>query len=261
MSHARPTLALCAILIIAAWLAPPGGVAAQTGTPAATSPESCLRIGRFPVPAGDHPHDVAPAADGMRIWYTAQAAGALGLLDPATGDVQTIPLGEGSAPHGVIVGPDKAAWVTDSGLNAIVRVDPETFAVERWPLVEGGANLNTAVFDPRRSPLVHRAEWRGRPARPGPATTRHPAGDSSRAEGSRTIRDYRYSRWDGLLRFAGGELPRPGRPRRRRRIYARGNRAADAGAGHAPGLERFDRRGLDERVERRPGWAVRPGRQ
>ena len=72
----------------------------------------------------------------MRIWYTAQAAGALGLLDSATGDVRTIPLGEGSAPHGVIVGPDKAAWVTDSGLNAIVRVDPETFAVERWPLVE-----------------------------------------------------------------------------------------------------------------------------
>jgi len=148
MSHARPTLALCAILIIAAWLAPPGGVAAQTSTPAATSPESCLRMERFPVPAGDHPHDVAPAADGMRIWYTAQAAGALGLLDSATGDVRTIPLGEGSAPHGVIVGPDKAAWVTDSGLNAIVRVDPETFAVERWPLVEGGANLNTAVFDP-----------------------------------------------------------------------------------------------------------------
>ena len=84
----------------------------------------------------------------MRIWYTAQAAGALGLLDPATGDVRTIPLGEGSAPHGVIVGPDKAAWVTDSGLNAIVRVDPATFAVERWPLAEGGANLNTAVFDP-----------------------------------------------------------------------------------------------------------------
>ena len=147
MSHSRIPFSLCAILVFAGLIAPAAGVAAQTGTPAVTSPESCLRIERFQVPAGDHPHDVAPAADGERVWYTAQAAGALGLLDPATGDVQTIPLGDGSAPHGVIVGPDKAAWVTDSGLNAIVRVDPETFAVESWPLADGGANLNTAVFD------------------------------------------------------------------------------------------------------------------
>ena len=36
------------------------------------------------------------------------------------------PLGAGSAPHGVITGPDGAAWITDGGLNAIVRVDPAT---------------------------------------------------------------------------------------------------------------------------------------
>jgi virginiamycin B lyase len=69
------------------------------------------------------------------------------LLDPSTGAVETIPLGGGSSPHGVIVGPGGAAWVTDSGLNAIVRVDPETFAVEGWPLAGDYANLNTAVFD------------------------------------------------------------------------------------------------------------------
>ena len=125
MSHARSWLATCAIVILAA-LTPLPEVAAQTSSPAATSPESCLRTVRFPVPAGNRPHDVAPAADGTRVWYTAQRAGALGLLDPATGSVQTIPLGEGSAPHGVIIGPDKAAWVTDGGLNAIVRVDPGT---------------------------------------------------------------------------------------------------------------------------------------
>ena len=100
------------------------------------------------MPAGHHPHDVAPAADGQRVWYTAQRAGALGLLDPETGSVETIPLGEGSSPHGVIVGPEGEAWVTDSGLNAIVRVDPETYAVEIWPVATSGANLNTAVFDP-----------------------------------------------------------------------------------------------------------------
>ena len=90
-------------------------------------------IQEYPVPAGSHPHDVAPAPDGA-VWYTAQRLGELGRLDPATGETHHIPLGSGSAPHGVIVGPDGAAWVTDGGLNAIVRVDPETEEVRVFPL-------------------------------------------------------------------------------------------------------------------------------
>ena len=109
-----------------------------------------LRVKEHPVPAGTHPHDVAPAADGT-VWYTAQAMGKLGRLDPATGKVTEVPLGDGSAPHGVIVGPDGAAWVTDGGLNAIVRVDHGTLEVKRYPLPvsSGFANLNTATFDRR----------------------------------------------------------------------------------------------------------------
>ena len=38
----------------------------------------------YAVPAGSHPHDVAPARDGG-VWYTAQATGELGWLDPKTG--------------------------------------------------------------------------------------------------------------------------------------------------------------------------------
>ena len=66
-----------------------------------------------------------------------------------TGKVEQIPLGDGSAPHGVIVGPDGAPWITDSGLNAIVRVDPATREVTRYPLPADtdDANLNTAAFD------------------------------------------------------------------------------------------------------------------
>ena len=82
-------------------------------------------VQEYAVPAGSHPHDVAPAADGG-IWFTAQAAGYLGWLDPNTGDIRQIALGPRSAPHGVIVGPDGAPWVTDGGQNAIVRVDPLT---------------------------------------------------------------------------------------------------------------------------------------
>jgi virginiamycin B lyase len=111
-----------------------------------TPAEACLSIETFPVHAGDHPHDVAPAADGRRIWYTAQNAGGLGLLDPATGEIETVPLGEGSAPHGVIVGPDGAAWVTDGGLNAIVAVEAESFALSVYPVPVPNANLNTAAI-------------------------------------------------------------------------------------------------------------------
>lgn len=102
----------------------------------------------FDVPAGSRPHDVAPAPDGS-VWYTAQHAGALGRLDPETGETNHIALGQGSAPHGVIVGPDGAPWITDGGLNAIVRVDPQTEEVDVFPLPSssGYANLNTAAFD------------------------------------------------------------------------------------------------------------------
>jgi virginiamycin B lyase len=116
--------------------------------PFAARAEVTIRV--FDVPDGARPHDVAaaPEPDGP-VYYTAQRQGALGILDPKTGKVEQIPLGQGSAPHGVIVAADGAPWITDSGLNAIVRVDPKTHEVKTWRLPEakGYANLNTAVFD------------------------------------------------------------------------------------------------------------------
>ena len=102
----------------------------------------------FDLPGEGRIHDVAPAPDG-KIWYTGQRQGTLGILDPKTGDVREVPLGEGSAPHGVIQGPDGAAWITDSGLNAIVRFDPGTEKIDVWklPAETGYANLNTGTFD------------------------------------------------------------------------------------------------------------------
>ena len=105
-------------------------------------------IKEFPVPPGSHPHDVAPGRNGS-IWYTAQQSGQLGLLDPISGGTELIGLGQGSAPHGVIVGPDESPWITDGGLNAIVRVDPRTKNITVFHLPEnaGNVNLNTASFD------------------------------------------------------------------------------------------------------------------
>lgn len=93
-------------------------------------------------------HDLAPAPDGG-VWFTAQASGHLGWFDPKAGRTELIPLGSGSSPHGVIQGPDKGAWITDSGQNAIVRVGWPDRKVQVLALPQGTpyANLNTAAFD------------------------------------------------------------------------------------------------------------------
>ncbi|HET6745518.1 MAG TPA: lyase [Candidatus Limnocylindria bacterium] len=159
-----------ALLATALWLVACSPAAVATPTPAAPSPspttessesaertptasatpsrEPTFTVQTYPVPAGSHPHDVAPAADGG-VWYTAQGSGELGWLDPESGDVREVNLGPGSAPHGVIVGPDGAPWITDGGRNAIIRVDPETERVDEFPLPAAApnANLNTAAFD------------------------------------------------------------------------------------------------------------------
>jgi virginiamycin B lyase len=129
--------------------APPSSVAPESAsTTAITIPPESLRVESYPVPAGSHPHDVAPALDGG-VWYTAQNSGELGWLDPATGETRHIGLGSGSRPHGVIVDAAGNVWVTDGGLNAIVAVDPVTFQVTTHPLPadRAAANLNTATID------------------------------------------------------------------------------------------------------------------
>ena len=79
-----------------------GALVAQAGTAAADP-------AYFDVPRGGQPHDVAAApAAGAPVYYTAQASGKLGILDPKTGKAEEIALGTRSAPHGVVVGPDGA---------------------------------------------------------------------------------------------------------------------------------------------------------
>ena len=116
---------------------------------------SCLAqaqvtVQEYPVPRGHHVHDVwADRSPDGPVWISAQGSGELGILDPKTGKFEFVPLGPGSAPHGVIAAADGAPWLTDGGQNAIVRVDPKTKAVKVWKLPQdtGYANLNTATFD------------------------------------------------------------------------------------------------------------------
>ena len=137
----------------------------------------------FDVVRGSGPHDVAASpAPGGPVYYTGQRNGTLGIVDPGTGKVEEVPLGQRSAPHGVIVGPDNAPWITDSGMNAIVRVDPATREVKAWRLPDEarGANLNTATFDKKgRVWFTGQSGWYGRldPARSEMKMWRSPRGN------------------------------------------------------------------------------------
>ena len=186
------------------------------------------------MPAGSHPHDVAPAADGG-VWYTGQRNGVLGHLDPATGDVREIPLGAGSAPHGVITGPDGAAWITDGGLNAIVRVDGTTDEVRAFPLPPiARAPTSTPPSSTRPGPS-------GSPASPGSMggsirrPARSPSSDDPEGRGPygiTTTPDGRSGtpRWPAAT--SRGSIRRPAPPRRR---------AADGRPGRPTGLVGLER--------------------
>src|SRR5207237_618929 len=78
------------------------------------------RIRAFAARPGSGLHDVACNADGT-VWITGQRDGTLNLLDPRDGGLKALSLGTGAAPHGVVVGPDGAAWVAEGGQNAIAR--------------------------------------------------------------------------------------------------------------------------------------------
>ena len=119
--------------------------------------DSKFTLQEFQAPPESHPHDVAvdPTKDGP-IWYSAQGTGELGKLDPITGNITHIQLGNasgshmnGSAPHGIIIGPDSGLWITDEFLKAIVRVDPKTEEIKSFPIPANITNnkLNTATFD------------------------------------------------------------------------------------------------------------------
>ena len=124
------------------------GLAGSQPGLALAQPSARMQSWPLNAPQRTGPHDVAPAPDGG-VWFSAQRSGHLGWFDPKTGGVELVPLGSGSAPHGVIQGPDRAAWLTDGGLNAIVRVSWPQREVRVYPLPEGTpyANLNTCTFD------------------------------------------------------------------------------------------------------------------
>ncbi len=127
-----------------------GAAALAASLPLPLAAQASGRLQSWPLntPSRTGIHDIAPAPDGG-VWYSAQRSGHLGWFDPKSGKSELISLGGGSSPHGVIQGPDKAAWLTDSGQNAMVRVGWPDRQVRVFALAEGTpyANLNTCAFD------------------------------------------------------------------------------------------------------------------
>jgi virginiamycin B lyase len=119
------------------------------GSPANAN-ENAFRVSYFDLPGIRGSRDVAAAPDGT-MWVCGQRNGTLGRFDPRDGSLKVVSLGEGAAPHGVITGPDGAAWVTEGGQNAIARVDQVSHKVDlfKLPANRANANLNTGIFDPK----------------------------------------------------------------------------------------------------------------
>ena len=103
------------------------------------------------MPAGTHPHDVAPAGDGG-VWYTAQDSGQLGWLNPKNGQSRLTaarlaaprPTASSSVPTA------RRGSQTAASTRSSASI-PGRGSVRRFPLPAstGYANLNTATFDRR----------------------------------------------------------------------------------------------------------------
>ena len=137
-------------------------LAVGASAPASRAQPAADRLQSWPLatPRPTGIHDVAPAPDGG-VWFTAQRSGHLGWFDPKTGRAELVALGARSSPHGVIQGPDKAAWITDGGQGAIVRVGWPDREVRVFALPEGPTPTSTrrASTSTATSGSPGRAAW------------------------------------------------------------------------------------------------------
>jgi virginiamycin B lyase len=106
---------------------------------------------------GARPHDPAVAPDGA-VWYTGQANGSLGRLDPATGQAKEFPLKKlpqtkaflpyGVGPHGLIADRDGSIWFTAQLAGFVGKLDPRTGEQVQYRMPDAEArDPHTPIFD------------------------------------------------------------------------------------------------------------------
>ncbi len=122
-------------------LAPDGRVffVGQQGHYAAVLDPQTGQFDRWDLPEGAGPHNLVVDDEGI-VWYTGNAVGNLGRLDPATGDIEVFDLeDEVRDPHTFIFGADDDMWFTVQGGNRIGHFDPVSGDTRIWvaPTTEG----------------------------------------------------------------------------------------------------------------------------
>ena len=238
---------------------PPGsaGPAPATGSVGpARSSSAELRLQTYPVPAGAASARRRPRGRRWRVVHRPARRLPRPPEPGQTGEVTQVPLGDGSAPHGVIVGSDGAAWVTDGGLNAIVRVDAGTRAVDRFPLPRDrpNANLNTATFD--GAGVLWFTGQAGIYGRLDPATREMRVFDAPQGRGPYGIT----TTPSGEVYYAslaGSHIARIDTATGAATVL----QPPTAGPGRPAGVVGQPRPHLGQRVERRPGRPLRPGQR
>jgi virginiamycin B lyase len=160
------------------------------------------------------------------------------------------PLGRGSSPHGVIQGPDKAAWITDGGQDAIVRVG--------WP----GASAQS--FAARRARLCQPQHLRLRPRRRSGSPGRAASSAGRRCSGEVSLQRSAARGPYGICtargrRSGGARWPARSSPHRSPQAASRQRRSRQPrGQGARRVVERQPRARLGQRVEQRH-LRARPG--
>jgi virginiamycin B lyase len=100
------------------------------------------------------PDRAAPAglaADGSgAVWFVSKPLGAVGRLDPATGETDLIALGQGAQPNSLSLAPDGTLLATDAVADLVYQIRPDTRDVVRHPVeAEGRLELAAAALDDR----------------------------------------------------------------------------------------------------------------
>ena len=104
---------------------------------AATAAEIDIR--EWPVPWKDtRPRD--PAVDRAgQVWFVGQTGDYIGRLNPATGKFDRIELEQGTGPHNLIVGADRAIWFAGNKKGFVGRLDPASGKIEKFAMPDPAA--------------------------------------------------------------------------------------------------------------------------
>lgn len=83
-----------------------------------------------------------------RVWWCRASDDRLGHLDPESGNIGELELGNGSRPRRIATAPDGMLWVTLYGKGHLVKVDPVSMKlVKTYPLPGGNAGAYAVAVD------------------------------------------------------------------------------------------------------------------